>query len=177
MLIGTTWLPFHTLFNWSGWNFIWCWSNSCWISWCYFWVTFSETREITAVLRIAQKSFDVGLYSDVQELIWFELGMMIDYWTLHCDANLISCGVDSRSHECEKAECLHQLSDKVYDRFRWNLVYCWDLLVWWTSHSFYLIHSVFKGENQFAVISFEKSLVLACIRTITGQFLSNLIWW
>ena len=27
----------------------------------------------------------------------------------------------------------------------WN--YCWDLLVWWTSYSLYLVHSLFKGEN------------------------------
>ena len=40
----------HTLFNWSGLNFIWYWSNSRWTSWYYFWVKFIETREITAVL-------------------------------------------------------------------------------------------------------------------------------
>ena len=29
----------------------------------------------------------------------------------------------------------------------WNLVFCWNLFVWWTSYSFDLVHLIFKGEN------------------------------
>ena len=39
----------HTLCNWSGWDWIWCWSIASWTSWCYFWVRFNETWEIMAV--------------------------------------------------------------------------------------------------------------------------------
>ena len=54
------------LFSWSGWNGIWCWNNSSWISWYYFVVRFSETKEITAVLLIAsKKNFSIGLHLDV----------------------------------------------------------------------------------------------------------------
>ena len=46
---------------------------------------------------------------------------------------------------------------KVSDQVKWNLVYCWDLSVWWTSYSFDLIHSIIKGENPTCVISYEKT--------------------
>ena len=36
---------------------------------------------------------------------------------------------------------------KVFDRFARILLYCWDLFVWWTSYSLYLINSIFKIEN------------------------------
>ena len=42
-----------TLFNWSGWNLIWCWISSSWMSLYCFCVRFSETRKIAAVLLTA----------------------------------------------------------------------------------------------------------------------------
>ena len=49
----------------------------------------------------------------------------------------------------------------VFTKFLINangiLLYCWDLFVWWTSYSFYLIHSIFKGENPAYVISFKNN--------------------
>ena len=39
--------------------------------------------------------------------------------------------------------------------------------------SFYLVHSVFMGENPICVISCKK---LACIQTFTAQFLANFVW-
>ena len=60
-----------------------------------------------------------------------------------------------------------------------NLVYCWDLLVWWTS-LLYLVHSIFKGGNptyQVIWFFFKTTLTLSCILTFTDWFLSNLVWW
>ena len=59
----------RTIFNWSGWNLIWCWSNSSWTAWCYFWMRFSEKREITTVLPTASNNCIVGMHSDVYESI------------------------------------------------------------------------------------------------------------
>ena len=44
----------------------------------------------------------------------------------------------------------NQLSLKEFSRVGWNLVHCWDLFVWWASHSFCLGHSIFKGENPYS---------------------------
>ena len=43
-----------------------------------FWVGFSETRQISAVLLTASINFNIGMLSDVCGLIWFKHGMMID---------------------------------------------------------------------------------------------------
>ena len=44
---------------------------------------------------------------------------------------------------------LHQLSHKSLNQFWWNLVWYWDLLIWWTlyQYSFYLVRSIFKKES------------------------------
>ena len=80
-----------------------------------------------------------------------------------------------------KQTVLHQLSHKVFSWFGWKLVCCWDLFVWWTSYSFYLVWSVFKGENPTCVISTTtrkgKKSALACILTFNDQFLSILFVW
>ena len=66
-------------------------------------------------------------------------------------------------------------SQTVFNRFEWNLVCCWDLLMWWTSLSLYLLHSVFKGGKPTYVISLRKKLTLACIPTLTDRFFQ--IWY
>ena len=70
---------------------------------------------------------------------------------------------DHRS--ARKLKLQWQLSPKVFDRFGWNLIYCWDLLVWWTSYSFYLVHSVVKGKNPTCLILWKNTWTLACIQT------------
>ena len=66
------------LFYPSGWNLLWCWSNSSCTFWYCFWVRFKETREITAVLLTTSKNFGVGTHLGIYESIWFKHGMMID---------------------------------------------------------------------------------------------------
>ena len=47
---------------------------------------------------------------------------------------------------------------KIFNQFGWNLVFCWDLLVWWTPYSFFvLVRSILKQENPTNVISFKKT--------------------
>ena len=147
----------RTLFNWSNWNLI---------GVKAFQVEYHENDfewdlvkqwKITAVLLTPSKFFDVGMYSDIYESIWFNL----------------------RSQESKKffANYLTKFS-----MFGWNLVCWWDLLVWWTSYSFYLVHSIFKGENLTNVISLKKkqtkpqTLTLAFIKTFTHLFISNPLW-
>ena len=68
----TTWLhSICTLFNQSGWNWIWCWSNSSRTSNYYFWVIFIETREISAVLLTVK----------IKKLCWHAFRCLwIDFW-------------------------------------------------------------------------------------------------
>ena len=95
---------------------------------------------------------------DIYQSVWFKIGMMIDTSVL-CILILVSLTFSfiqgHRSVKKQKPLC--QLSHKVFNWFEWNLVYCWDLLVWWTSYSFYLIHLVFKGENSTPVILLKKN--------------------
>ena len=86
------------------------------------------------------------------------------YWTVHFDTSLSLTLIQGHG-SAWKQKLLHKLSHKVFSQFKWNVVYSWDLLVWWTSYSFYLIHSVFKGENPTSVILFKKTLALTCIQT------------
>ena len=44
---------------------------------------FVETREIIVVLLTAFKNFHVGMHSNIYELIWFKVGMMMDTVALH----------------------------------------------------------------------------------------------
>ena len=58
-----------------------------------------EFREITAVLLTASKPLNVGMHSDIYELIWSELGMMTDNWTQHFVIWLSDLDLRSRSHD------------------------------------------------------------------------------
>ena len=59
------------------------------------------------------------------------------YCTLHFDTSLTYLELDSRSQVQEsKIFCDNYL--QVFNRFEWNLIYYWELLVWWTSYSFKL---------------------------------------
>ena len=64
-----------TLFNWSGWNLMWCWSNSSWASdfiseWCLL-VKGNNCFFSDCVRK------NVGMHLDIYEPIWFKAGMMI----------------------------------------------------------------------------------------------------
>ena len=73
-----------THFDCSGWNFIWCWRNSSWMSRYYLWVKFKKTREISAVLLImSKKLFNVGMHLELYGWIWFKISMMIDTIVLY----------------------------------------------------------------------------------------------
>ena len=166
---------FPTLFNWSGWNLTWCWNNLNWTSRFWFWVIFDETSETTAVLLTALKKTSIGMFSDICILIWFTLGLMIDSTELlilvQLTLTLIQGHMSGR-----KQKILHHLSHKVFNQFGYNLVYCWDLLVWWNSYSFYFIHAIFKGTPTY-LISLKRPLMVVCIQIFADQFVSNLVWW
>ena len=71
-----------TLFNWSGWNLVWCWGKSSLASCYYFSVRCNERRETTAALLLLFfccffLNFNVALHLEFYESIWFQLGMMI----------------------------------------------------------------------------------------------------
>ena len=65
-------------FNSSGWNFMWCWSNSNWTSWYHVWVRFNETREIAAVLLTATNN--VGVWDSKCSNYFTKLFIWIWIW-------------------------------------------------------------------------------------------------
>ena len=74
-------LCFLTLFSWSGWNLMWCLSNSSWTSSHYFLVRFKESWEISAVLWTA---FKKTLSSHALGCLWLQIWYDDRYWcTLH----------------------------------------------------------------------------------------------
>ena len=148
----------RTLFNWSGWNFIWCWSKSSWTSWYYFWATFKGTREITAVLWTVSKTFQVGMLSDVYEWIWLQLGVMIDTVVLYMLILVwLTLTLIQYHRGVIKQKFLHQLISQSFQLI-WmeggllmKLVYVMKLLLT------YFAHSIFSGENGTNVLLFFKT--------------------
>ena len=59
-------------------NWMLSWSYSSRTSWYYFWVRFNEKRETAAVLLTASENWNVGIHSDIYELIWCRLGAIVD---------------------------------------------------------------------------------------------------
>ena len=55
------------------------------------------------------------------------------YCTLHFDPSLVDLDFDSRSQECKEANISVPVSRQVFSYFEWNMVCCWNLLVWWAS--------------------------------------------
>ena len=99
-------------------------------------------------ILLFSKSFNTGMHL-VYEPVWCKLGMMIDTIELY---SLILVGVILTfigGHRCaRKWKLQHQLSHQVRAGFEWNLVCCQYLWVCWTSFSFHLSLSMFKGENR-----------------------------
>ena len=77
-----------------------------------------------------RKNFNAGMYLNVDALIWFKLGLMLDpvqpYILILVKRTLILI----QDHRCErKRKFMSQFIGKVFNRFEWNLGYCWNLLV------------------------------------------------
>ena len=96
------------------------------------------TREITAVLMTVSKNLNFDMLSDIYEPIH-----------------------SYRSVRRKKYLC--QLSFKIFSWLGWNVVYCWDLLVW-------CIKLKFNGENYTSVISLKRIVMLACLWISMDQF-------
>ena len=79
------------------------------------------------------------------------------YWTQQFDTSISDLDPHSRPCVHKSKNFYAKLSHKILNQFGWNLAYCWDLLIWWISHSFYLIQSIFKEENPVNVISFKQN--------------------
>ena len=101
------------------------------------------------------------MHSDFYKWIWFNLDMVTDtivhYILMLNKLTLIL--IQSR-RSVWMLKLLRQLSHKVFQSVWMELACNWDLLVWWTSYSFYLVHSVFKGENPTYMILLEKNFFL-----------------
>ena len=65
------------------------------------------------------------------------------------------------------------LCKTFFNQFEWKLVYCWDLLMWWTSSCPFHI----QGREPYLYNFVFKKTTLACIQAVTDRFLSNLLRW
>ena len=70
------------LFNWSGWNLMWCWHNSSWRCWYTFLVRLIETKKNPTVLLTAWNTIKAGMHSTLYQLIWLKLGLIIAHYIL-----------------------------------------------------------------------------------------------
>ena len=101
---------------------------------------------------LCQKNFRLAcIQTFIDQLAQFQTGYDDRYyWALHCDTS------HQGHRSARKQKHLCQLSHKVCNRFKLNLLYCWGL-VWWSSCSFYLVQSLFNGENGINVILYKKN--------------------
>ena len=108
----------------SGRNLMWCWSESSWKFWCYFWLRFDESKKIIAVLRLPSTNFNVGMHSDVSEPLLFiysaELHILI---LVQVTMPFIQVHMGAAKNT-QKKGLLLRLSHKVRHRFGWNVVCC-----------------------------------------------------
>ena len=90
-----------TLFNWSGWNFICCWSNSSWTLWYYFWDLINKGNNccLTGCFKILWPAFGLLGIDLVQSSHYDRYNQ-----NLHCDIKLTYFDPHSRSQECKKAK-------------------------------------------------------------------------
>ena len=69
------------------------------------------------------------MHSVVYESIWVKLGITKDAIELYVDTNLCDLDLDSRSQKSKKANTLGELTHKVFNQLKWNVVCFWDLLM------------------------------------------------
>ena len=74
---------------------------------------------------------------------------MVDTVKLYIFISLIDIDFHWRSQGCKKAKLLYQWSHKVSYQLGWNLVYCWDVLQWWTSCSFFSCPFSIQGREVY----------------------------
>ena len=109
-----------------------------------------------------------GLHSNVYHPIWFKCGLMVETVQL-CVAMLIDdLDLDLRPQSCRKAKYLFKncVTKFSFDLFRWNMMCCWNFLVWCTTYSFYVVWSVFMEVSSTLVFSWNKTKIL----TLTWRF-------
>ena len=108
---------FLLIFNWSGWNLIWCWSNSCWTFWYYVWVRLLEQRKELLFYWLRQKT-NVGMHSDIYDLLCFTAGVMIDTAELYIWITVYLTLTLIQGHRsARKQELMQQLSHNVFSWF------------------------------------------------------------
>ena len=87
---------------------------------------FFRLKEITAVLPTMSKK---GMYSKIYQSMWFKLRTIVLYILIQVLFILTLI----QGHRSARKQKLRQLFHKAFARREFNLVYCWDLLVWWIS--------------------------------------------
>ena len=111
------------------------------------------------------------------------------YWTLHFNLILVQLTLTLiQNHRSARKQRLPWQFGIDFDGMWYAVETCW---IWWTSCSYYLIHSVFKGENPTIssilyflrenptkVVSVKKKkkknpLILSCIQTFTERFIQS----
>ena len=142
-------------------------SNSNWKSWYWFWMSFMESRETTAVLTV-EKAFTLACSGMLKT--WFvptwhgdryatDLYILILVWVT---LTLI------RGHRGAESKnfCIIFLTKFSFD-FAESLVYCWDF---WSSFSFSAVRLILKVQNPICVILWNKSWTSFSICTFTDFF-------
>ena len=119
----------------------------------------------------------VSFYLDVYELSDFRIGIMID---ATCPIFLLQSEWPWQWFKVTGLLEIKSISvslgffHKVFNWFGWNVVWCWDLLVWWNSYSSHPVNA--QGREPYQGDFIERTLTLECAETSTSQFLSNLVW-
>ena len=114
-----------TLFNWSGWNVICCWTSSSWTPWCCF-----EWDLMNLLFYWLCQTF---LCWHALWCLWIDLVQTWYgdkyYWALHFASSLTDLDSDSR-------QLLRQLSHKVSNLYGCDVICCWT---WWLDepHTFW----------------------------------------
>ena len=117
-----------------------------------------------------KKTFNVSVYLDIYKSVWCRIGLMIDTVVLYIFILVYLTLTVIQGHRfSRKQKLLCQLFHKIFNWFEWNMVYCWDLLVWWTSYSCILM--------SFCLRKKKPTSTLACNQTFKDWFLSKLGCW
>ena len=137
------------------------------------------------------------MHLDIYESVWFKLGMVIDTIVLY----ILTLTLIQSHRSVRKQKLLHQLSKKNFNRFEWNLICCWDLLVW--SHTHFILSIQYSRErtllmwfylkqtnkkkpkqtkpNTFSIVLYSDiyrliSFKLGMMRETTKLFILILVW-
>ena len=87
----------------------------------------------SVVLWLLHKNINIGMHSDASILfkfVWWKIILYSTFWYVQLTLTLIQGHRGARKQKLQR-----QLSHKVFNWFEWNLVYCWDLVVWWMTEA------------------------------------------